>query len=288
MNIDLRPAGSDLDARADLCREIALSAGETALAGFARQVPGGYRMKGPQDFLTETDAAVEAHVRAAIAAAFPEDGFLEGLRRLATEAGALLIFDEVVMGFRVARGGAQELYGVVPDLACYGKVIGGGYPLAAVAGARALMQLCNPRNKGAADYAYMSGTLNGNAVAATAGRFALERIQRPAFLARVRTRAVQLERGLAKLAKRHRSLREARGLGLLRAVELHDDCGFDPRELIRTARWHGLLLVRGGDRAVRVLPPLVATPNDIRVGLSRLDAALDELESRPRPPEENR
>ena len=76
MNIDLRPAAPDLDARAGFCRELALSAGEIALAGFARQTPGGYRMKGPQDFLTETDAAVEAHIRAALAEAFPADGFL--------------------------------------------------------------------------------------------------------------------------------------------------------------------------------------------------------------------
>jgi myo-inositol-1(or 4)-monophosphatase len=79
MSIDSRPAGharSDLDARAEFCRELALSAGKVALAGFVRRAPGSYRMKGPQDFLTETDAAVERHVREAIAAAFPGDGFL--------------------------------------------------------------------------------------------------------------------------------------------------------------------------------------------------------------------
>jgi myo-inositol-1(or 4)-monophosphatase len=76
MNLDLRPAAADLDTRAAFCRELALSAGEIALAGFAGQSAGGYRMKGPQDFLTETDAAVERHIRAAIAAAFPADGFL--------------------------------------------------------------------------------------------------------------------------------------------------------------------------------------------------------------------
>ena len=73
MNVGAR---SDLDARADFCRELALSAGRVAMAGFERQVPGSHRMKGPQDFLTETDAAVERHVRAALAEAFPGDGFL--------------------------------------------------------------------------------------------------------------------------------------------------------------------------------------------------------------------
>ena len=74
MNIDIRSA-SELDARADFCRALVLSAGELALAGFRQYAPGGFRMKGPQDFLTETDTAVERHVREAIAAAFPADGF---------------------------------------------------------------------------------------------------------------------------------------------------------------------------------------------------------------------
>jgi myo-inositol-1(or 4)-monophosphatase len=74
--MDADPVRSDLDRRSDFCRELALSAGRIAADGFARQVPGSWRMKGPQDFLTETDAAVERHVRAALAEAFPGDGFL--------------------------------------------------------------------------------------------------------------------------------------------------------------------------------------------------------------------
>jgi glutamate-1-semialdehyde 2,1-aminomutase len=130
----------------------------------------------------------------------PQPGFLEGLRRLAQEAGAKLIFDEVVMGFRVARGGAQELYGVVPDLACYGKVLGGGYPLAAVAGPRALMDLCNPRKRGAPDYAYMSGTLNGNAIAATAGLATLTELEKPGAYDRLRAIGERMRGGLRRAA----------------------------------------------------------------------------------------
>src|SRR5204863_7253253 len=70
----------------------------------------------------------------------PEPGFLEGLRTITRQFGIVLIFDEIVTGFRLAWGGAQERYGVVPDLACYGKVIGGGYPVSAVAGKRAFLQ----------------------------------------------------------------------------------------------------------------------------------------------------
>ena len=130
----------------------------------------------------------------------PQPGFLELLRQLCDEVGAKLIFDEVVMGFRVARGGAQELYGVIPDLACYGKVLGGGYPLAAVAGSRDLMQLCNPRNRHAADYAYMSGTLNGNAIAATAGLATLTELEKPGAYARLRAVGERMRGGLRKAA----------------------------------------------------------------------------------------
>lgn len=130
----------------------------------------------------------------------PKPGFLDGLRQLSREAGAMLVFDEVVTGFRVARGGAQELYGVIPDLACYGKVLGGGYPLAAVAGGRDLMQLCNPRKKDSADYAYMSGTLSGNAVAARAGLATLTELERPGAYDRLRAVGERLRIGLRRAA----------------------------------------------------------------------------------------
>jgi glutamate-1-semialdehyde 2,1-aminomutase len=82
----------------------------------------------------------------------PTPGFLEGLRQVTREIGAILIFDEVVTGFRVAWGGAQGVYGVTPDLATYGKIIGGGLPLAAVVGRRDEIEFANPRKKGAPDY----------------------------------------------------------------------------------------------------------------------------------------
>jgi glutamate-1-semialdehyde 2,1-aminomutase len=95
-------------------------------------------------------------------AIIPAPGFLESLRTLADHHGIVLVFDEVVTGFRLALGGAQEFYGVVPDLAAYGKILGGGYPLAAVAGRREIMD-------GAAQGTYVSGTLSGNPVASAAG-----------------------------------------------------------------------------------------------------------------------
>jgi glutamate-1-semialdehyde 2,1-aminomutase len=94
----------------------------------------------------------------------PKEKFLSGLRALTRDYGAVLIFDEVISGFRLARGGAQEVYGIVPDLTCLGKVIGGGMPLAAVGGKRDIMDLLAPLGP-----VYQAGTLSGNPVAVTAG-----------------------------------------------------------------------------------------------------------------------
>ena len=94
----------------------------------------------------------------------PAPGFLEGLRDLATRSGALLIFDEVITGFRVAWGGAQRRFGIVPDLTCLGKIVGGGLPLAAVAGPRAIMERLAPSGR-----VYQAGTLSGNPIAVAAG-----------------------------------------------------------------------------------------------------------------------
>ncbi|HZB01572.1 MAG TPA: glutamate-1-semialdehyde 2,1-aminomutase, partial [Actinomycetota bacterium] len=103
----------------------------------------------------------------------PENGYLEGLRLLCDEHGALLIFDEVITGFRLARGGAQERFGVGPDLTVLGKVMGGGFPCAAFGGRRELMERLAPSGP-----VYQAGTLSGNPVAVAAGQAALDLIDR--------------------------------------------------------------------------------------------------------------
>jgi glutamate-1-semialdehyde 2,1-aminomutase len=108
----------------------------------------------------------------------PAAGFLELLRELCTETGALLVFDEVITGFRIAPGGAQELNGVLPDLTVMGKVIGGGLPAAAYGGSVALMERIAP-----AGDVYQAGTLSGNPLAVAAGRATLERLDEQAYLA---------------------------------------------------------------------------------------------------------
>ena len=106
----------------------------------------------------------------------PSPGFLEGLRRLTQNDGSLLIFDEVITGFRVARGGAQELYGVAPDLTCLGKVLGGGLPVGAYGGRRELMEHVAP-----AGPVYQAGTLSGNPLAVAAGLATLEALDDTAY-----------------------------------------------------------------------------------------------------------
>jgi glutamate-1-semialdehyde 2,1-aminomutase len=106
----------------------------------------------------------------------PLPGFLEGLRRLTSEDGSLLIFDEVITGFRVARGGAQELYGVIPDLTCLGKVLGGGLPIGAYGGRRDLMEEVAP-----AGPVYQAGTLSGNPLAVAAGLATLDALDDHAY-----------------------------------------------------------------------------------------------------------
>ena len=111
----------------------------------------------------------------------PKEEFLPGLRKLCDDNDILLIFDEVVTGFRLGLGGAQEYYGVLPDLASYGKIIGGGGPLGCVGGKAEYIDLMSPLNKGQANYSYVNGTLHGNPVAAVAGLATLAELTKPAF-----------------------------------------------------------------------------------------------------------
>ncbi|GAB4170135.1 MAG: glutamate-1-semialdehyde 2,1-aminomutase [Rhodocyclaceae bacterium] len=128
----------------------------------------------------------------------PRPGFLERLRELCTRHGALLIFDEVMTGFRVALDCAQGLYGVRPDLTTLGKVIGGGMPVGAFGGRRDVMEKLAPLGP-----VYQAGTLSGNPVAVAAGLATLEAIREPGFHARLESRTRSLCEGLAAAARSH-------------------------------------------------------------------------------------
>ena len=121
----------------------------------------------------------------------PGAGYLEGLRRLCDKTGAVLIFDEVMTGFRVHESSAQGLYGVTPDLSCFGKVVGGGFPLAAFGGKREIMACLSPEGP-----VYQAGTLSGNPVAVAAGLAALEGLTRDRY-ARIEALGAALDQRLA-------------------------------------------------------------------------------------------
>ncbi len=127
----------------------------------------------------------------------PRPGFLEKLRALTAEQGTVLIFDEVMTGFRVAYGGAQQLYGIQPDLTTLGKIIGGGLPVGAYGGKAALMDLVAP-----AGPVYQAGTLSGNPLAVAAGLKTLELLRRPGFYERLDARAEKLTAGFRTEASR--------------------------------------------------------------------------------------
>ena len=133
----------------------------------------------------------------------PEPGFLEAIRKVTRERGIVLIFDEIVTGFRIAWGGAQERYGVLPDLACYGKAISGGFPLAAVAGTAEVMSVLDARSRPKADVVWATNTLNGNPVCAAAGLAALDQLSRPGVYDRLRRVGSRLRSGILEAAQRH-------------------------------------------------------------------------------------
>ena len=129
----------------------------------------------------------------------PADGFLQVLRQLCDASGALLVFDEVITGFRVARGGAQELYGVTPDLTVLGKIVGGGLPLAAFGGRGDVMERLAPSGP-----VYQAGTLSGNPLATAAGLSVLRRLRDPAVYAELERRGARLEAGLTPFGRVNR------------------------------------------------------------------------------------
>ena len=126
----------------------------------------------------------------------PQPGYLEGLRDLCTQYGAMLIFDEVMTGFRVALGGAQEYYGVTPDLTALGKVIGGGLPVGAYAGRREIMQTIAPVGP-----MYQAGTLSGNPLAMTAGLLTIKGIREPGVFEGMVRRTERLGEGIGAAAE---------------------------------------------------------------------------------------
>ena len=208
----------------------------------------------------------------------PDRAFLVGLRALADRTGALLLFDEVITGFRVARAGAQGLFGVRPDLVCFGKIIGGGLPVGAYAGPRRLMSLVAPLGP-----VYQAGTLSGNPLAMAAGLATLELLDERAY-ATLEERGARIERELMQAARGAGMVARVQRAGSLltlfftdRPVRNEDDARTSDRD--RFARFHAAMLRRSV-----MLPPsqfecwFLSLAHDDDAIATILDAARASLE----------
>jgi len=142
-------------------------------------------------------AIIVEPIAANMGVVLPQPGFLKGLRQLTHEFGSLLVFDEVITGFRVAYGGAQALYNVTPDLTCLGKVIGGGLPVGAYGGRREIMRMVSPVGP-----VYQAGTLSGNPLAMTAGIETLKILQQPGAYKQLEMKSASLEEGITRATSR--------------------------------------------------------------------------------------
>ncbi|MCX6002943.1 MAG: glutamate-1-semialdehyde 2,1-aminomutase [Chloroflexi bacterium] len=143
----------------------------------------------------EIAAVIVEPVAANMGVVPPQPGFLESLRSLTSRFGSLLIFDEVITGFRVAYGGAQALYSITPDLTCLGKIIGGGLPVGAYGGRRDIMEMMAPVGP-----VYQAGTLSGNPIAMTAGIETLKLLNQPGVYNQLENKTASLEKGIGTAA----------------------------------------------------------------------------------------
>ncbi len=208
----------------------------------------------------------------------PEPGFLEGLRKLADESGACLIFDEVMTGFRVALGGAQERYGVTPDITCLGKIIGGGLPVGAYGGKKEIMACVAPEGP-----MYQAGTLSGNPLAMAAGLETLTLLKQPGVYEQLEKMTALLGAGLAEICRSKNIPHVITQVGSMTTlfftegpVKHYDDvCKFD-RERFNRFFW-GML-----DNGVYLAPSqfetgfvsLAHTEDDIRQTLQAAEKAI--------------
>lgn len=199
----------------------------------------------------------------------PEPGFLEGLRQLTKQHGILLIFDEIVTGFRLAYGGAQEYFGVVPDLATYGKIIGGGLALGAVAGPTDIIGASNPTERGKDGFVLVNGTQHGNPTAAAAGCAMLREIRKPGFYRSLNETSASLRTELAKTVAACKLPAVITGMGSLWHIVFADRPPVNHADMIRSdmkrLREFDAALIREG---VFILP-----------GVRRLMTAAHDMET---------
>jgi glutamate-1-semialdehyde 2,1-aminomutase len=209
----------------------------------------------------------------------PVPGFLQGLRAVTAHYGIPLIYDEVVTGFRFAYGGAQEYYGVTPDLAAYGKIIGGGYPLAAVVGKADIMaSFARPNDEGVA--VGQVGTLNGNPIAATAGLATLQVLRQPGSYERLRAIGQRLRDQLAATLREHNVAGQVLGDGPLFHIVFTDRPVHTYRDALTADAhkhrvFHDALVQHGVLKpASKGYVSLVHSDDDLEATASAFDAAM--------------
>jgi glutamate-1-semialdehyde 2,1-aminomutase len=234
----------------------------------------------PYNDLATTEALIATHhneLAAVIVEPYqrvivPQPGFLTGLRAVTQRYGVPLVFDEIVTGFRLAYGGAQEYYGVVPDVAAFGKVLAGGFPLAAVAGRADIMHHFDAALEGSPEYVWQAGTLNGNPVAAVAGLATLAELRKPGAYTKLFATGARLKEGLTAAARKHGMPAQVCGEPPVFDIIFTDRPVVDYRATLtadrrRIALFNEECLRRGVVKAV----------NKIYVSLAHSDADVDEL-----------
>jgi glutamate-1-semialdehyde 2,1-aminomutase len=211
-------------------------------------------------------------------------GFLRQLRELTSKYGVLLIFDEIVTGFRLAYGGAQERYGVIPDLATYGKAIAGGYPLAAVAGQRDIMDVTRPERRGVAPLAHLGGTMNGNPLSATAGLATLDVLAGDGVYDRLYDTADKLKTGLLRTAEQSGEQIRIAGEGPVFQVFCTEQVPGNYPDVLKTnrarSRQLGIGLIKRGfflNPGDKFYVSLAHDDEDVQRTLSAAEGAMAEL-----------
>lgn len=216
----------------------------------------------------------------------PAPGFLAGLRKVTKRYDVPLVFDEIVTGFRLAYGGAQERYGVVPDLAAYGKVIAGGLPLACVAGPKTIMRHFDAALEGTPEYVWQAGTFNGNAIACAAGLATLAELRKPGVYEHLFATGERLKRGLAAAAAKHGLPAQVSGEPPVFDIFFTDREIVDYRATLsadtRRIRWFNQELVRRGVvKAVnKIYVATVHSASDVDETIGVFDAALAAMAAR--------
>ncbi len=213
----------------------------------------------------------------------PQPGFLQGLREITARYEIPLIFDEMVTGFRLAYGGAQEFYGVIPDLCTVGKIMGGGYPLAAILGRADILLMFDQGSASSEEWINQMGTLNGNPIACAAGLATLELLRQPGVYDRVHATGKKIKDALERICAENRVPAQVCGENVVFDVFFTDKPAINYRDGLLAdgqmmARFNAGLLERGILKGTQKLyPSMVHTEEDVERTITAFEEVIPEL-----------